>query len=49
MTKSINFKFLFCLLILTGVTSCKEEKKVAEIQEEETKPNIIIIYADGIE
>ena len=48
MTKSINFEFLFCLLILMGVTSCKEEKKVAEVQEEQTKPNIIIIYADDL-
>ncbi len=48
MTKSINFKFLIFLFVLVTVMSCKEEKKVAEIQEEQTKPNIIIIYADDL-
>lgn len=48
MKKSINFEFLFCLLILITVASCKEEKKVTEVSEEKNKPNIIIIYADDL-
>ncbi|KAG1652307.1 Arylsulfatase A [Nymphon striatum] len=48
MKKNIKFKFLFCLILLIAVASCKEESKNVEISEDKTKPNIIIIYADDL-
>ena len=48
MKKNINFKFLFCAVVLLVFASCKEEKKTAETSEEKTKPNIVIIYADDL-
>ena len=48
MKRSINFEFLFCLVVLMAFAACKEEQKTAETSEEPTKPNIVIIYADDL-
>lgn len=48
MKKNVNFKFLFYLILVLAVWSCKDERKTIETSKEKTKPNIIIIYADDL-
>lgn len=48
MKNSINFEFLFYLIAMMAVMSCKEESKTVETSQEKSKPNIVIIYADDL-
>lgn len=48
MKKYINFELIIFLVLLLFVASCKNENEIAEVPEENTKPNIVIIYADDL-
>jgi len=48
MKRSTKFEFVFTLCILIGLVSCKEKQETVETTKNETKPNIVIIYADDL-